>query len=74
MPTGSERAKGRMKETVGQFIDDPDLQLEGELQRKRDEAELQSRGWTQPQAHNPAAQEAKQTELEAEDRARERRT
>ncbi len=74
MPTGSERAKGRMKETVGELIDDPDLKLEGELQRKQDEAELQTRGWTQPKAHNSAAQEAKQTELEAEERARERLT
>ncbi len=69
MPTGSEGAKGRIKETVGKLIDDPELEVEGEIQRKRDEAELETRGWTQPKAWTPAAKEAKESELEAERRA-----
>ncbi len=71
MPTGSEGAKGRMKEAVGEFIDDPELEKEGELQRKRDDAELKTRGWTQPKAWSPAAQEAEEAEREAERRGSE---
>ncbi|MGH9041193.1 MAG: hypothetical protein ACRDZ3_13285 [Acidimicrobiia bacterium] len=61
--SGSESAKGRMKEAVGTLIDDEELQHEGEAQRKRDEAELQTRGWTQPKAHHPAWEERNPMEL-----------
>jgi len=71
MPTGSEGAKGRMKEAVGKFTDDPELEMEGEVQRKRDDAELKTRGWTQPKAWSPAAQEAEEAEREAGLRANE---
>lgn len=70
MPTGSEGAKGRVKEAVGQFTDDPELQMEGEVQRKRDDAELKTRGWTQPKAHTPEAQEAEEAERRAEQQSR----
>lgn len=70
MPTGSEGSKGRMKEAVGKLTDDPELEMEGEVQRKRDDAELKTRGWTQPKAHSPAAQEAEEAERRAQEQQR----
>lgn len=70
MPTGSEGAKGRVKEAVGKLTHDADLAREGEVQRKRDDAELETRGWSQPKAWTPAAQEAKEAEEEAARRTR----
>ena len=67
MPTGSEGAKGRMKEAVGSLTDDPELEMEGEVQRKRDDAELKTRGWTQPKAHSPVAEEAEEAERRAKE-------
>ena len=72
MPTGSDGAKGRIKEAVGVFTDDPELRLEGEVERKRDDAELKTRGWSQPKAHVPAVEEAEEAERKAEQAARER--
>ncbi|MEW6473797.1 MAG: CsbD family protein [Actinomycetota bacterium] len=71
MPTGSEGAKGRIKEAVGKLTHDPELEMEGEVQRKRDDAELETRGWSQPKSWTPAAQEAEEAEREAERRAAE---
>ena len=70
MPTGSEGAKGRLKEAVGKLSNDPGLELEGELEPKRGDAELQTRGWSQPKAWTPAAQEAQEAEEEAARRTR----
>lgn len=63
---GSEGAKGKMKEAVGELTDDPELKLEGEVQRKRDEAELRTRGWTQPKAYEPAWDEVEDAERRAQ--------
>ena len=69
-----EVPKGRIKEAVGALADDPELRLEGEVERKQDDAELATRGWSQPKAHVPAAEEAQEAQLKAERAAREHST
>lgn len=55
-----EEAKGKAKEAVGDIIDDPDLQREGEAQQEKGEAQREEQ-----EAHSKAkAQEMEQERAE----------
>jgi uncharacterized protein YjbJ (UPF0337 family) len=65
-----EEAKGKAKEAIGDLTDNPDLQREGQAQKKKGEAEREAtEARTEAKAHEAKAKE-KELEQEAAQEAK----